>query len=84
MNSMKMQSFLTDLAELLEVEVSELDVNYQLDENANWDSLALIAVVVMIDEHFQISLENDAIKNCKNIGDLLSEIEGYINSITLK
>ncbi|MDZ5473305.1 acyl carrier protein [Bacillus sp. 31A1R] len=73
------ENFLKELADLLELEVTELKEDYELAENENWDSLALVSVVVMIDEHFQISLKNDVIKNCMYIRDLYSIIENKLN-----
>lgn len=68
---MKLEAFLRELAELLEVDVSELCDDYVLEDNWNWDSLALISVIVMIDEHFKQSVSNEALRKCKVVGDLI-------------
>lgn len=70
-----MKEFLIELAELLEIDSMVLREDYQLEENANWDSLALISVIVMIDEHFQQSVSNDVLRKCKVVGDLLKLID---------
>ncbi|MEH7354532.1 acyl carrier protein [Neobacillus drentensis] len=69
-----MDEFLVELADLLEVEKSELTSGYPLEENENWDSLAFISVLVMIDEHFQLTISNDALRKCSVVGDLLKLI----------
>lgn len=83
MRFMKMEDFLTDLADLLDVEVSELNSSYQLDENENWDSLTMISVIVMVDEHFNLSLSNEALRKCKFIGDLFCLVEGNEEKATV-
>ncbi|MGJ7919526.1 hypothetical protein [Neobacillus sp. LXY-4] len=68
---MKKEKFLEELGHLLEVERAELTNNYYLEDNENWDSLALISVIVMFDEHFQQTVSNEAIRECIVVGDLL-------------
>nr|WP_263325106.1 acyl carrier protein [Neobacillus sp. Marseille-Q6967] len=69
-----MEDFLLELADLLEIERSEIINDYQLEENENWDSLALISVIVMVDEHFKQSVSNEALRKCKVVGDILNLI----------
>jgi acyl carrier protein len=70
-----MEDFLLELSDLLEIERSEITNDYQLEENENWDSLALISVIVMVDEHFKETVSNEALRKCKVIGDLLNLIK---------
>jgi len=69
-----MENFLEELADLLEINKSELTCEYQLVGNENWDSLSLISVIVMVDEHFQLSVSNEALRKCMVVGDLLKLI----------
>lgn len=69
-----MEVFLTELAELLEVEPSEMGDNYLLNDNNNWDSLALVSVILMIDEYFQFSLSNESLRKVTTVGELLNII----------
>jgi acyl carrier protein len=78
-----MKDFLLELADLLEIERSEITSDYLLEENENWDSLALISVIVMVDEHFKQSVSNEAIRKCKVIGDLLNLIQHNFESIEI-
>lgn len=77
---MQIEDFLVELAELLELERAELTSNYQLEENENWDSLALISVIVMIDEHFQLTISNEELRRCAVVGDLLNLINDRLES----
>ncbi|MFJ5713894.1 acyl carrier protein [Neobacillus sp. NPDC093127] len=70
----EMETFLTELADLLEIETTDLNSDYLLEENENWDSVAFISVIVMVDENFQLSISNEAIRKCMNVGELLKLI----------
>jgi acyl carrier protein len=70
-----MNDFLFELAELLEVEITELRTSYQLEENENWDSLALISIMAMVDEHFNISISTESLRKCSVLGDLIKLVD---------
>ncbi|KIL35415.1 hypothetical protein SD71_14035 [Cohnella kolymensis] len=72
---MREHDFIAELTDLLEVEPSEFNDTYVLEENENWDSLAHVSVVAMIDEHFGLSLEYRDLRHCKTLGELLKLIE---------
>ncbi|OLS38419.1 acyl carrier protein [Bacillus sp. MRMR6] len=78
-----MEAFLLELADLLEIERADLTNDYQLEENENWDSLALISIIVMVDEHFKLSVSNEAIKKCEIVGDLLNLINNQLEVIKM-
>lgn len=78
-----MEAFLVELAELLEVDLVGLTSSYRLEDNENWDSLALISVVVMIDEHFRLSVSNERIRECKLVGDLQKLINDRSETIEI-
>ncbi|MEH7011452.1 acyl carrier protein [Neobacillus niacini] len=78
-----MEDFLLELADLLEIERSEIANDYQLEENENWDSLALISVIVMVDEHFKQSVSSEALRKCKIIGDLLNLIKHKFEGVEI-
>jgi acyl carrier protein len=69
------EEFLVEFGELLEIDRSKLSIDYQLEDNENWDSLALISVIVMMDEHFQITVSNESLRKCEVVGDLMELIE---------
>ncbi|WP_312469059.1 acyl carrier protein [Neobacillus sp.] len=71
----EMENFLAELADLLEIEKSDLTSGYLLEENENWDSLAFISVIVMVDENFQLTISNAAIRKCICVGELLKLIK---------
>lgn len=71
---MNKEEFLSDLADALEVEADELDEKYELDES-NWTSLVIVSAISIIDEHYDITVDGQALKNCKTVGELVGLIE---------
>ncbi|RXJ84382.1 acyl carrier protein [Arcobacter cloacae] len=59
------------LSELLELEISDFSPETNLDDLEEWDSLAAISYVVMMDEEFGIVANPDDIKKFKTIQDIL-------------
>ena len=55
------------VAELLELEVGDFTPETKLEELEEWDSLAAISYVVMMDEHFGVT-------NFKTVKDILDSM----------
>ncbi len=68
---MKKKQLLNEIAEIIEAEENTLDGSEILEELDGWDSLAVMGFVSMIDNHFQVTIEGDKIRNCKTINDLV-------------
>lgn len=69
-----MSEFYEGLAEILEVEPSEVNAGLTLDEG-NWDSLAIVSTIALIDEVYDKTLSGEALEECKTVGDLEKAIE---------
>ena len=63
------------IAELLELEVSNFTPETKLEELEEWDSLAAISYVVMMDEHFGVTANPNDIRNFKTIQDILDSMK---------
>jgi acyl carrier protein len=70
---MSEEAFLDDLAAIFEVDIAELHGGFILDKS-NWDSLAIVAVIVLIDEQYGITIEGDKLRECSSINALLQLI----------
>lgn len=66
--------FLEQMAEVLQVQPEEISVDFELDEQ-NFDSLALISTISLIDEHFGVTVNVDRLMNCKRIQDILDLVK---------
>ena len=62
------------LADLFELEVSDFTPETSLDDLEEWDSLAAISYVVMMDEEFGIVANPNDIKNFKTVQDILDSM----------
>ena len=79
MSSKSDQVFLSALADALELESSSLSPATTFNE-IEWDSLAVITTIALIDEHFGVLVSGQAISECSGISDLLSIINSKINN----
>lgn len=66
---------LIDLAKLLTININDLNDDFLLTEEANWDSLSLISTVAVIDQHYNIQIKGTELMSCNSIGDIFSLIE---------
>lgn len=69
-----MSEFYEGLAEILEVEVGEVSSDLALDEG-NWDSLAIVSTIALIDEVYDKTISGEALENCRTVGDLEKAVE---------
>lgn len=77
--SESLSTFLSVLADALEIEESSLTPNTHFDE-IDWDSLAVISAIALIDEQFGVMIPGQDISECKGMPDLLSLIESRISN----
>lgn len=64
------------LADMLEVDVSEIDAGTQLDSLATWDSMAALSLIVLLEEHFgRADIDGNQIKHMKTVGDIFKVME---------
>ncbi len=67
--------FIEKLAEALEIETTDvLSTETIFRELEEWDSLAYLSVIAMMDEEFEIQIENVEFKQLKTLGDIMNYI----------
>jgi acyl carrier protein len=64
------QGFLLGLAETLEVQPEDLTPDYKLEDSELWDSMTVVTVIAMIDEHYGRSASGEALMDCKTVADI--------------
>ncbi len=73
---MNTREFISKFAEALEIEdastLSEATEFRNLDE---WDSLAYLNIIAMLDEEYNLQIENAEFKKLATIGDIITYIE---------
>ena len=61
--------FREGLAEALQMPPAELTPATQLADN--WDSLAIMTAIALIDHHYNITVSPTELENCQTVGDVL-------------
>jgi len=64
-----MSAFITGLAEIFEVSESEITPDFDLAAH-NWDSLAIVSVIALVDECSNKLLDGSALADCKTVADI--------------
>ena len=68
--------FISKFAEALEIEdASTLNLVTEFRTLDEWDSLAYLNIIAMLDEEYEIQIENAEFKKLKTIGDIVAYIE---------
>jgi acyl carrier protein len=63
---MAMSQFYEGMAEILEIDISEIGPEYELGEL--WDSLAIVSTIALIDELYDRPVSPDALGACTTVG----------------
>ena len=71
--------FLDLFKEVLEIEDKEISLNDEFREYDEWDSLAYLSVIAMLDDEFEIVIETEDFKKIRTVGDLLKEVKERSN-----
>lgn len=70
-----MESFIKQLAEALNLSEGTLAPEQRLRDLPNWDSLAVLTTLALVDECFGIQLSGARLNNCDTVADLMAAIE---------
>jgi len=68
------EKFIEQLKEILEISDREIFLDDKFREYKEWDSLAYLSVIAMIDEEFDIVIETPEFKKLLTVGDLINEV----------
>jgi acyl carrier protein len=69
------QKFIELFKETLEIEDGEVTIDTRFRELEQWDSLAFLSVIAMIDEEYDVVIEGNDFKKLNTVGELIHEIE---------
>jgi len=63
--------FIQEIADILEMDSSELKLNSELSALGTWDSLALISTIALFNREFGIVLQIEDLEKVHTVNDLL-------------
>ena len=67
----ELKNFIQNIASALEDEnIKELGVNLKLEDIDGWDSFAIMSVIAMIDEEYNVIISGDEISNIDTLQKL--------------
>lgn len=64
-----MNKFYEGLAEIFEIDVSEVKPELDLQETG-WDSLAIVSTIALVDECFNVMLDGQSLAACGTVADI--------------
>jgi acyl carrier protein len=73
---MSIEKFVIDFANAVEVDPESIDSTTVFKDLDNWDSMAVLTVIAMIDDEYKKSIGGDALNQAKTISDLWAIIQG--------
>jgi acyl carrier protein len=72
---MTVQEKLVLLEEMMELDEGILTLETELDDLEEWDSIAVISFIAMIDDEFNKTIKGSQIKEFKTVSDALAVME---------
>jgi len=69
------QKFVDLFKETLEIEDREISLSDEFRGFDEWDSLALLSVIAMIDEEYDVIIESNAFQKLQTVGDIYNYIQ---------
>ena len=69
------KEFLEKLKEALEIEDRELVLTDKFREYPEWNSLAFLSVIAMIDEEYDVIIEGKDFRKLETVADIISAIK---------
>lgn len=74
--NMDTKTFIEKFAEAVEIEdAATLNPNTQFRTLDDWSSLAYLSVIAMLDEEYDVQIENAEFRTLHTLGDLMRTIE---------
>ena len=64
------------LADILDVEPEEVVEEKELADLGEWDSLAILSFIAMMDEEFDKEIKGDVVKSLVTVADAFALMEG--------
>lgn len=69
------EKFTQQLKEILEMEDQEIKLDDKFRDYDNWDSLANLSVIAMLDDEFGVYIETNDFKKLTTVGELMEEVK---------
>lgn len=75
---MTVDEFTREFAAMLSIDETELRTETDLTALPEWDSVAYLSAMVLIDEKLAVSIRPDVIANATTFGDILTAVQSHL------
>lgn len=69
------QEKMENIAEILDLEVEDIREDAVLEEYEEWDSVAILSLIALMDEKFGKAIKGAEIRSLKTVRDLMNMME---------
>ena len=67
--------FLTAIKEALEIEDHDIALTDVFRDFDEWDSLSRLSLIAMLDDDYDVAIEDEVFKSLITLGDLFNEVQ---------
>jgi acyl carrier protein len=67
--------FLTQIKEVLEIEDREIFLSDTFRDFDEWDSLSRLSLIAMLDDDYEVAIEEEVFKTLLTLEDLYNEVQ---------
>lgn len=71
---MSIDKFIENFAEAIDVTSSEVDAELEYKSHPQWDSMAVLSLIAMVDEYYSKILTGEDIENLKTVRELYEHV----------
>lgn len=75
---MELKEFIKKFADAIEIEPATINRETVFRDLEEWDSLAYLSVIAMLDEEYNLQIETAVFKQLTTIGDIINYAESNI------
>lgn len=69
------KKFVEQLKDILEIENIEVNMEDKFRDYENWDSMAALSVIAMIDDEFGVVINGEDFRQLNTVGDLIQAVK---------
>ena len=66
------EDFINEVIQLIEVERKSFSTQQTLSNYANWDSLAVVSMIAIVDQYFAVKMSGREIETCHTLDEILT------------
>ena len=66
------------ILDVIKVDESKITLDASLENDLGADSLDAVEIIMLLEDEFDLSLDDEATQNIKTVGDLVSHIEELV------